>query len=81
MKEKEEFTTEIYENITFSVSKDRKTLFIMVYDRLELVEFELSSLAAYMLCKSIVDLLEKEESAYDLMGQKVLIPIGKRIAK
>ena len=75
MKEKEEFTTLMYESITFSVSADRKT--IKIHDNLGSVRVELSSAAMYMLCKSIVDLLEKEESAYDLWDQEILIPLGK----
>ena len=73
-KEKEEFTTEVYEDITFSVAENRKI--VHIYDELGLVEMRLSSAAMYMLCKSIVDLLEKEGEAYDLRDRAVLIPIG-----
>ncbi|KKL10256.1 hypothetical protein LCGC14_2557680 [marine sediment metagenome] len=75
MKEKEEFTTLMYESITFSVSADRKT--IKIYDNFGSVRVKLSSAGMYILCKSIVDLLEKEESAYDLWDQEILIPLGK----
>ena len=69
-KEREEFTTERYENITFRVSKDRKI--VHIYDNGPgLVEMRLSSAAMHMLCRDIMDFFEDEE-IYDLMEQKVM---------
>ena len=74
-KEKEEFTTDVYEDITFSIAEDRKI--VHIYDAMGLVEMRLSSAAMYMLCKSIIEILEKEGTTYDLRDQAVLIPTWK----
>ena len=66
----EEFTT-TYENVTFSVAEDRKTASIKL--RGLSLEIKLSSGSMYMLCKSVVDLIEKETTAFDYFGREIFI--------
>ena len=73
---KEEFFTTTYENVTFSVVKDRKTASIK-YGNILIgglpLEIKLSSGSMYMLCKGIVDLIEAETMAFDYFGREMLI--------
>lgn len=66
---KEEFSI-VYESVTFSVAEDRKTASIEYEDYREI---KLSSGSMYMLCKSIVDLIEAETVAFDYFGQEIII--------
>ncbi len=67
---KEEFST-VYENVTFSVAEDRKTASIKLGGIS--LEIKLSSGSMYMLCRSIVELFEREESAFDYFEREILI--------
>lgn len=79
--DREEFST-MCEDVLFNISKDRKKAFISGPDdkssRIVLAGITLSSGSMYMLCKSIVDLVEKEGEAFDYAGRKVLIS-GRKI--
>ena len=68
---KEEFST-VYENVTFSIAKDRKTASIKHGNILN-GEIKLSSGCMYMLCKGIVDLIETETVAFDCLGREMII--------